>query len=90
MKMMLVRPAMAPGGSGLLSWYRRLTDLDHHKWMYDGEGLLALMSEAGFDRPGLRGFLDSDLPADRLAPVERADRLLDGAGVCAEARKVQG
>lgn len=87
MKMMLVRPAAAPRGSGPLSWYRRLTDLDHHKWMYDGEGLLALLREAGFDHPQLRGFLDSEVPADRLALVERANRVLDGAGVCAEARK---
>jgi SAM-dependent methyltransferase len=88
MKMMLVRPVAASRGSGPLSWYRRLTDLDHHKWMYDGDGLLALLAEAGFARPALRGFLESGLPADRLAAVERPDRLLDGAGICAEARKV--
>jgi SAM-dependent methyltransferase len=88
MKMLLLRPAAAAQGAGLLAWYRRLTDLDHHKWMYDGEGLLALLAEAGFTRRALRGFLDSDLPADRLAAVEKPDRVLDGAGVCAEARKI--
>ena len=49
--------------------------------------LLALVAEAGFvDRVAAR-YLDSAIPRDVLAQVERADRVCDGAGVCVEARK---
>ena len=33
------------------------------------------------------GYLDSAIPRDILAQVERADRVCGGAGVCVEARK---
>jgi SAM-dependent methyltransferase len=87
MELLGMRPATAPAGRGLLAWYRRATDLDQHKWMYDAEGLCHLFTEAGFVDPAVRTFLDSVLPAERLAAVEKASRIEDGAGVCVEARR---
>ena len=86
MGMMLLRPDR-PRGRGLVGLVRQWSDLHEHKWMYDQEGLLALVTEAGFADASPRGYLDSVVPREILAQVERADRLCDGAGVCVEARK---
>lgn len=85
MSMMLVRPRAATRGGGVLGWYRRRTDFDGHKWMYDQAGLVRLFHDAGFARAECRGFLDSVISRTRLAHVERADRISNGAGVCVEA-----
>lgn len=74
-------------GRGLLGLYRRLTDFDSHKWMYDADGLVALFREAGFDDGAPRKHLDSAIPRDALAAVEPAERIDNGAGVCVEARR---
>jgi SAM-dependent methyltransferase len=87
MDLMLLRPRQRPNGRGPVAWVRRATTLHEHKWMYDAEGLRALFAEAGFPDAEPRGFLESAIPSDRLAAVEHADRLRDGAGVCVEARK---
>ena len=79
-------PQSAPR-RGLLALYRRWTDFDSHKWMYDAEGLSALFREAGFADPAPRKHLDSAIARDTLAAVERADRADEGAGVCVEARR---
>jgi SAM-dependent methyltransferase len=73
-------------GNGLLDRYRSWTALDQHKWMYDREGLLSLLREAGFPDPEPREYLESAIPRERLAAVEKRERIVDGAGVCAEAR----
>jgi SAM-dependent methyltransferase len=70
-----------------LRWYRRLTDFDSHKWMYDAESLLDLFRQSGFAEPRVRGPHDSAIPAALLAEVERPERLEKGAGVCVEALK---
>ena len=74
-------------GKGLLGFYRRRTDFDSHKWMYDADGLVALLRDAGFEDPAPRKHLDSAIPQEALAEVERADRIENGAGVCVEARR---
>ncbi len=84
---LLLHPADPPRIGALLGWYRRATAFDHHKWVYDGESLCALFKEAGFAEPAVRGFLDSDIDRERLARVEQADRVCDGAGICVEARR---
>jgi predicted SAM-dependent methyltransferase len=86
MNMLMLRPRDPHAGNRLLGLVRRSTDLHDHKWMYDEAGLVALFEEAGFAHPAARGYLDSDIPRDRLALVEREDRICRGAGVCVEAR----
>jgi predicted SAM-dependent methyltransferase len=86
MEMLGVSSQSAPPRS-LLGAYRRLTDFDRHKWMYDEPGLIALFREAGFTGAGARGPLESDIPRDVLAAVENRERMDAGAGICVEARK---
>jgi predicted SAM-dependent methyltransferase len=87
MEMLALRVREPSAGNLLLRAVRRSTDQHEHKWMYDQEGLLALFAEAGFARPSVRRFLDSDLPREQLEQVEHQDRICDGAGVCVEARR---
>ena len=82
-----VRPPQRSTGRGLLGLYRRLTDFDTHKWMYDADGLVALFREAGFTDPAPRKHFDSAIPREALAAVEHPDRIDGGAGVCVEARR---
>lgn len=84
---MLLRPSAPPRNGGLLAAYRRRTDFDHHKWMYDGRSLCALFGEAGFTGARVRGYLESVIPQAQLAQVEQASRVLDGEGMCVEATK---
>lgn len=84
---LLLHPPAPPRAGALLGWYRRATAFDHHKWVYDADSLCRLFVEAGFAAPARRDFLASDIPADRLAQVEHADRVCDGAGMCVEARR---
>jgi SAM-dependent methyltransferase len=87
MGMLMLRSRDARAGNRLAGVVRRAADLHEHKWMYDQEGLLALFEDAGFVRPLARRYLESVIPREPLAQVERADRLCDGAGVCVEAVK---
>jgi SAM-dependent methyltransferase len=84
---LLLHPAHPPQVNPVLGWYRQMTAFDHHKWVYDGASLSALFRAAGFTAPRVCGFLESDIPHDRLAQVEHADRVCDGAGICVEARR---
>jgi SAM-dependent methyltransferase len=84
---LLLHPAQPPQPGRVLGWYRQMTRFDHHKWVYDGGSLSALFREAGFDTPRVCAYLESDIPPDRLAEVEQADRVTDGAGICVEARR---
>ena len=86
MEMLGVSSQAAPPRS-ILGVYRRFTDFDRHKWMYDEPGLAALFRESGFACPGARRSLESDIPRDLLAAVEKPDRIEGGAGICVEARK---
>jgi SAM-dependent methyltransferase len=71
--------------SGMLAWYRRRTQFDAHKWLYDAGSLCALFREAGFEHPAVRAYLDSRIPPDALRLVEVRARIADGAGVVVEA-----
>jgi predicted SAM-dependent methyltransferase len=84
---LLLHPAQPPDTNRVLGLYRHLTAFDHHKWVYDAASLTALFREAGFAEPRICAFLDSDIPRDRLAEVEQADRVCGGAGICVEARR---
>jgi predicted SAM-dependent methyltransferase len=87
MGMLMLRGPEARSRNWLLDSVRRVADLHEHKWMYDQEGLQAVFEEAGFVGPEARRYLESAIPCESLALVERADRLCDGAGVCVEAVK---
>jgi len=84
---LLLHPAQRPQVNRVLGLYRQMTAFDHHKWVYDGDSLSALFREAGFEQPRVCAFLESDIPRERLAQVEHADRVCDGAGICVEARR---
>ena len=86
MGMLLLRQPR-PRAAGLVGLVRQWGDLHEHKWMYDEEGLVALFAEAGFAGARARAYLDSAIARDRLAEVEQADRVCNGAGVCVEARR---
>ena len=86
MEMLGVSSPSAPPRS-ILGAYRHLTDFDRHKWMYDEPGLIALFRKSGFACPVARGPLESDIPRDVLAAVEKWERMDGGAGICVEARK---
>ena len=86
MEMLAVSSPSAPPRS-LLGLYRRLTDFDRHKWMYDEAGLQALFEDAGFSSPRARRSLESDIAPDVLARVEKVERIDNGAGICVEAHK---
>jgi SAM-dependent methyltransferase len=87
MGMLMLRAPEPRTGNPILGLVRRAADLHEHKWMYDQQGLLAVFAEAGFSQASACGYLESAIPRDTLAQVERADRLCDGAGVCVEAIK---
>jgi predicted SAM-dependent methyltransferase len=86
MEMLGMSSPSAPPRS-ILGVYRRLTDFERHKWMYDEPGLTALFRESGFACPRARRSFDSEIAPDVLAAVERPERLDGGAGICVEARK---
>lgn len=88
MRLALLRPPSSQRGWGPRALYRRMTDFDLHKWMYDAQGLVGLFGEAGFRGAEERQFLESAIPRELLARVELPSRVVDGAGVCVEARKV--
>jgi SAM-dependent methyltransferase len=87
MSMLLLRSPQPAGGVGPLAWYRRMTDYASHKWMYDAPGLVRLFRDAGFEAPRVCGHLESAIDVARLAEVERADRVVGGAGICVEDRR---
>ena len=87
MGMLMLRGPEAHSRNPFLDIVRRVADLHEHKWMYDQEGLQAVFEEAGFVGPEGRRYLESAIPGEPLAQVERPDRLCDGAGVCVEAMK---
>lgn len=87
MERLHLRTAGNDSSNPVLRWYRSRTEFHLHKWMYDGAGACRAFEDAGFPAPAVRGFLESDIPREWLSLVERPDRVLDGAGVCVEARR---
>ena len=76
---LMMRPEGDAAGGMLYRAYRSGADFHHHKWMYDGASLAALMAEAGFRDCRQRGFLDTEIP--RLEQVEMQNRYDDGVAV---------
>lgn len=70
---------------GILGLYHRLINMHQHKWMYDGVGLAALLTSAGFVDPRIYHTIEGQLP--RLTEIEKPGRILNGAGIAVEAFK---
>ena len=79
------RSPAPPSGNFLFKFYALWKDFHHHKWMYDSDSLIRYMETAGFAEVGERGYLRSEIRG--IEEVEEAGRVLDGAGICVEAKK---
>lgn len=77
-----LRPRSIARGHVLFRLYSALTEFHSHKWMYDAESLIERVQSAGFVAVERRKFLDSRIPG--IHEMERAHRLVDGAGICVE------
>jgi hypothetical protein len=75
-----------PRGNFAYKVYTTWKEFHLHKWMYDSESLKRSLSNAGFGDVLEKKFLQSDIPG--IEQVESEGRLLNGAGVCVEAKKL--
>jgi SAM-dependent methyltransferase len=80
------RSPAPPNGNFFLKFYSLWKDFHHHKWMYDKDSLVHYMEDAGFASVSEKGYLQSEIPG--IEEVEDPGRVLDGAGICVEARKL--
>jgi SAM-dependent methyltransferase len=74
-----------PNGNAAFRFYSTWKDFHSHKWMYDSESLARYLSLAGFKEVAEKEFHRSDIPG--IEEVEEENRVLNGAGVCVEAKK---
>ncbi len=65
--------------------YYSITDFHSHKWMYDVPSLSALLVRSGFVSVGAKDYNASRIP--EIAEVERAERIISGAGIVVEGVK---
>ena len=80
-----LRPPAKPGGHFVFRMYSALTEFHTHKWMYDAESLSERLRTAGFMEVEERAFHESRISG--IEQVEKAERVLDGAGICVEGVK---
>jgi len=73
-------------GNALLKFYHLWKDFHSHKWMYDAESLIGYLEAAGFHEVAQMEICRSAIPG--IEEVERPDRVLNGAGVCIEGKKI--
>lgn len=83
MEELLMHPRTTP--RGLLGKYRQFSGFLQHKWMYDKQSLVTLMSKAGFTQITTPEYMQTRLTD--LQSVEGADRILGGVGIVAEGVK---
>jgi SAM-dependent methyltransferase len=79
------RAPAPPGGNYAFKFYAIWKDFHSHKWMYDSGSLIRSLSIVGFQQAIEKQFLESDIPG--IKEVEKEGRILNGAGVCIEAKK---
>jgi predicted SAM-dependent methyltransferase len=82
---MMLREEGPPAGSLIYKIYSLLTDFHSHKWMYDAESLVWHLQQAGFTEVAALPVHESRITDIRK--VEMAERVVDGAGICAEGIK---
>jgi ubiquinone/menaquinone biosynthesis C-methylase UbiE len=75
-----------PRGNVVYKFYTTWKEFHSHKWMYDAESLKRSLSNAGFGEVMEKKFLQSDIAG--IEQVESEGRVLNGAGVCVEAKKL--
>jgi hypothetical protein len=80
------RSPAPPSGNVIFKFYSLWKDFHHHKWMYDADSLAHYLQEAGFTAVSERGYLQSEIPG--IEEVEESERVLNGAGICVEAKKL--
>ena len=73
-------------GNALLKFYHLWKDFHSHKWMYDAESLIGYLEAAGFHEVAQMEFCRSSIPG--IEEVEQPNRVLNGAGVCIEGKKI--
>jgi hypothetical protein len=80
------RGAARPAGNPIFKFYAIWKDFHSHKWMYDSESLRCYMERAGFSAVREKGYLESEIPG--IEEIEEAERVLNGAGICIEGKKL--
>ena len=80
------RSPAPPVGNVLSRFYAVWKDFHSHKWMYDSDSLAHYLTVAGFREVSRKEFLSSDISG--IEEVEQPNRVLDGAGVCIEGKKI--
>lgn len=80
------RSSVPPGGNPIFKFYAIWKDFHSHKWMYDSDSLIHYMQLAGIQEVSERGFRASDIPG--IEEIEDPQRVLDGAGICVEGKKL--
>lgn len=84
-KRLSFREPAAVSGNTLFRIYAALKDFHTHKWMYDAESLVMYFRGAGFVSASEMNFLQSQI--EGIEAIEKAERVINGAGVCVEGVK---
>ncbi len=87
-KRLHLRSPEPPSGNAIYRLYRALKDFHSHKWMYDADSLMYHFKWAGFVDVEEMQFLQSRI--EGIEEIEKAERVLSGAGVCVEGIKPAG
>jgi len=80
------RPSAPRTGNALVRFYHLWKDFHSHKWMYDSDSLVGYLEEAGFHEVAKMEFCRSAIPG--IEEVEQPHRVLNGAGICVEGKKI--
>ena len=80
------RPPAPRAGNGFVRFYHLWKDFHSHKWMYDSESLSSYLEGAGFHQVAQMELHKNAIPG--IEEVELPHRILDGAGICLEGKKI--
>lgn len=79
---LLLRSPAPPSGNPIYRFYITWKDFHSHKWLYDVDSLVNHFQRAGFMDVREMGFCQSRI--EDIERIEKAERVLNGAGVCVE------
>jgi predicted SAM-dependent methyltransferase len=80
------RPSAPRAGNVLVRFYHLWKDFHSHKWMYDSDSLSGYLEAAGFHQVAQMEFCRSAISG--IEEVEQPHRVLNGAGICIEGKKI--